>query len=176
MKPTAIQHSPIDPPRRVALLVGLGLLSLLLVFFGGWLTWLGLGAWYQQLRFPAFQPPAWLFTPVWSIVLTLLAVATWDVFRYEGLRPGVSLAAGLYGGQFVLNAGWSLLFFTLQRPDVALTLLIVLDAVLLCMMIAYGRVSRRAGVLLIPYLIWLLFATAINLAILRLNPSLSPIG
>lgn len=173
MPKSSIHSEESNLPRRVDLLLIYGLLSLGLLCLGGWLTWLGLGPWYKQLTFPVFQPPSWLFTPVWTIVLTLLAIATWEVNRREGSRPGVGSALGLYGAQSVLNGGWSLLFFTMQRPDVALWLLFALDSVLLLMIFAYSRVLKRAGLLLVPYFVWLLFATAINFAILRLNPSLT---
>lgn len=72
------------------------------------------------------------------------------------------LALALYGGQYVLNAGWSLLFFTMQRPDIALWELAVLDAVLFGMMWTYSRVSIMSALLLLPYAAWLLLSTAIN--------------
>jgi len=152
--------SSASTPCRYDLLFGFGLVSLTLLLFSGWLTYLGLGPWFDQLDFPPYQPPSWLFTPVWSIVLVLLAVATWLVTRKLG-RTAL-LAMGLYGAQCVLNAGWSLLFFTLKRPDVALVELAILDATLALMIFAYARVSRTASLLILPYFLWLLYATAIN--------------
>ncbi len=153
----------------VGLFAIFGFVSLVLLFLGGWLTYLGLGPWYQQLNFPPFQPPGWVFTPVWLVVLFLLAWATWDVARRGNDDGSKVWAMALYGAQCVLNVGWSLLFFTLRRPDVALQELIVLDLTLLGMIYAYSRVSRRAGWLLVPYLLWLLLSTAINGWIVQFN-------
>ena len=136
-----------------------GVVSLALLLVGGWLTYAGMGPWYDQLNFPPYQPPPWVFTPAWIVVLSLLAVATWQVAS-NGDRH--RLAFALYGAQCVLNAGWSLLFFTLRRPDAALWELIVLDVVLLLMILLYFRVRTSAGLLLVPYFLWLLYATAIN--------------
>jgi len=157
---TRADRRTVSPRRRCDLLLGFGVISLGLLLLGGWLTYLGLGPWYRQLNFPPYQPPAWLFSPVWTAVLALLAIATWRVAREE--HPGRWPAMAHYGAQCVLNPVWSLLFFTLQRPDVALVELIVLDVTLGLMVCAYWRVDRTAGLLLMPYFVWLLFATAIN--------------
>ncbi|MEM9356234.1 MAG: tryptophan-rich sensory protein [Pseudomonadota bacterium] len=143
-------------------------ISVVLLGLGGWLTYLGLGPWYDNLHLPPFQPPAWAFTPMWTLVLTLLAIATWLVARH-GKRGCTGLALGLYGAQCVLNAGWSLLFFTMQRPEVALWELVALDLVLVLMIATYWPVSRLGGLLLVPYLVWLLLATAINVWIVNNN-------
>ena len=154
---------------RYDLLALYALMSAVLLGVGGWLTALGLGPWYWELRFPPFQPPAWAFTPVWIVVLSLLALATWRVARREGEQPGVGIALALYGVQCGLNAGWSLLFFTLARPDVALWELLVLDGVVVGMIFSYRRISTRAGLELVPYLGWLLLSTAINWWIVEVN-------
>ncbi|MEM7315695.1 MAG: TspO/MBR family protein [Planctomycetota bacterium] len=156
-------------------MVGFSTISLALLFIDGWLTYLGLGPWYYQLNFPPYQPPSWLFTPVWTVVLTLLAISTWLVARKaEPNPPAATLAFVAYGAQCVLNVGWSLIFFTLRRPDIALWNLIVLDVILLIMVISYRKVSKLAGNLVIPYFVWLLFATAINIWIVVDNASFKP--
>lgn len=93
-------------------------------------------------------------------MLGLLAVSKLRVTR--ATHPFKWVGLGLYGAQCVLNVGWSLLFFALRRPDAALIGLVVLDLVLAVRIIACWRVARKAGLLLVPYLFWLLFATAIN--------------
>jgi tryptophan-rich sensory protein len=155
---------------RYDLLVGYGTVSITLFLLGGWFTYLGVGPWYEELDFAPFQPPPWLFTPAWTVVLSLLAWSTWKVARADGQRRGVGLALALYEAHCVLNAGWSLLFFTLRRPDIALCELPVLDATLALMTLAYARVSRPAAWFLAPYLAWLLLATAINGWIVQFNP------
>lgn len=144
--------------------------SLFLLVIGGWLTYLGLGDWYYDLTFPPFQPPAWVFTPAWVVVLSCLAVSTWLVTKLamNNIRAAL-MALGLYGAQCVLNVGWSLLFFTLQRPDFALWELIALDLALFGMIWSYFRISVVAGVLLLPYIFWLGLSTAINVWIVMHN-------
>ena len=152
------------------LLVVFGTLSVMLLIIGGWLTYAGLGVWYYELDFPPFQPPPEFFTPAWIIVLSCLALSTWMVATHVNDHAAVvALALALYGTQCALNAGWSLLFFTVQRPDIALWELIVLDSVLVAMVISYGRVSKWAALLLTPYVIWLALSTAINMWIVQHN-------
>ena len=157
--------------RSNILLLGYSVASAALLLLGGWLTYAGLGNWYYSLEFPPFQPPSWLFTPVWTAVLSLLAVSTWFVAKESSSKPIASVnALTLYGAQCVLNAGWSLLFFTLARPDTAFWSLILLDVVLALMIVTYGKISKAAGLMLVPYLTWLILATAINGWIVQNNP------
>lgn len=114
-------------------------LSVVTLALGGWLTSLGLGEWYDALEKPPFQPAPWVFTPTWTVIFALLAYATWRVASGEGRKTA---ALGLYWLQLVLNAGWSLFFFTLARPDLALVEIAVLDAVVLAMVVSYGRLDR----------------------------------
>ncbi len=152
-------------------LAAFGLASLATLLLGGLLTGLGLGPWYEALRVPSWQPPAWAFTPAWTTIFTLLAIAAWLVHRdVEGTPGARRIALTLYAIQLVLNAGWSLLFFALGAPGAALIEVLVLDLVLVAMVVAFARVSRPAGLLLLPYLGWLLFATAINAWIVLNNP------
>ncbi len=155
----AENSSPDMAHSRHQVLVAASSVSILLLAVGGWLTSIGMGPWYEALEFPPFQPPAWVFSPAWIVVLALLAVATWTASR---ARRSEAQIFALYGAQCVLNVGWSLLFFTLARPDAALIWLFALDATVLLMILAYSRASRAAGLMLAPYLAWLLFATAIN--------------
>ena len=155
---------------RYGFLLGYCAVSFILLVLGGWLTYLGLGDWYYELNFPQFQPPSWLFTVAWAVVLTGLALGTWLITsRAEENVSAVLLALILYGAQCILNAGWSLLFFPMQRPDIALWELLVFDIVLLLMVYTYGRVSKLAALLLAPYGIWLALSTAINLWIVSHN-------
>jgi len=148
-------------------------LSIIILGLGGWLTSLGLGPWYKAMNFPPFQPPGWAFTPAWTVILSLLAIATTDITGSEGYSKPfwMGLALLLYGFQFVLNAGWSLLFFSVQRPDYALVEISILNLVLVGMIFAYSKISKKAALYLVPYLAWLLFATAINWWVVAHNPA-----
>lgn len=156
--PAAPNHRFERPFRGGLLALFLGL-SALTLGVGGWLTSLGMGAWYQQLEKPWFQPPGWVFSPVWTLLFVLLAVATWQVARRS---PASGTALRLYALQLVLNVGWSLLFFALRRPAWALAEILLLDLVVVAMVVAYGRIRRVSGWLLVPYALWLGLATAIN--------------
>lgn len=156
--------------KKLGFLAGYSLVSLILLVLGGWLTYLGLGDWYYDLDFPPFQPPSWLFTTAWIVVLSCLAVSTWIITRRASENMAtVMVALMLYGAQCILNAGWSLLFFTMERPDIALWELYVLDAALLGMVWTYARVSIWSALLLLPYVLWLIISTAINIWIVVHN-------
>lgn len=146
------------PPRRDLLLL-FAALSAVTLAVGGWLTSLGFGTWYDELAKPWFQPPGWVFGPVWTTLFVLLALATWQVARRG---PPARTALRLYAVQLVLNVAWSGLFFTAHRPDLALADIVLLDGVVLAMVVSYGRIQRSAGWLLVPYAVWLGLATAIN--------------
>jgi translocator protein len=123
-------------------------------------------AWYRGLRKPAFTPPDWLFPLAWAVLYLMNAVAGWLVF----LGDGWGLPLGAYAISLVLNALWSALFFGLKRPDIAFAGLAALWLSLVAQIALFGPVSPLAAWLLAPYLVWVSFAGAVNLAVWRLNP------
>ncbi len=123
------------------------------------------GAWYEGLAKPAWRPPNWLFGPAWSVLYTLNAVAGWLVFSAQGFSWPILLYAISLG----LNAGWSAIFFGLRRMDLAFGWIIALWTSIAVVLIAFAPVSSTAALLLVPYLAWVSFATALNLSIWRLN-------
>ncbi len=125
------------------------------------------GGWYETLQKPFFTPPNWLFGPVWTLLYLAMAVSGWLVWRKTGLS-GTAMA--LFAVQLVLNLAWSLIFFGLQAPGGALLEILILWTAILLTILAFSRVSRPAGWLLVPYLAWVTFATALNAAIWLLNP------
>lgn len=127
------------------------------------------GAWYDQLTKPPWTPPDWLFGPVWTVLYGMMALAAWLVWRTRGFS-GARLGLALFGTQLALNAGWSWLFFGLQRPDLALVDIALLWAAILATLVAFWRIRPLAGGLLTPYLLWVSYAAALNLEIWRLNP------
>ncbi len=148
-----------QPPHRLDLLALFGFLSIVTLAAGGWLTMLGLGPWYDQLKVPWFQPPAWAFTPAWTMIFILLAFATHRVAR---LGSVARIAIAVYAVQMILNILWSLFFFPMQSPELALVDAIALDVVIVSMIVLYGRIDRIAGWMLVPYGVWMILATAIN--------------
>lgn len=117
------------------------------------------GAWYEALRKPPGTPPDWLFGPVWTVLYLAIAVAAWRVWR---ARPGPSTAIVLWGAQLALNAAWSWLFFGLERPGLALLDIGALLGLLAFTTAAFLEVDRTAGLLFIPYVAWVGYATYLN--------------
>lgn len=129
-----------------------------------------LGPWYFDLVKPSWQPPDWLFGPAWTLIFLLTAIAAvlgWRATAEPRLRRLLVLAF-LANGAF--NMLWSLLFFTLQRPDWALLEVPLLWASVLALIVLSWPRSRAAAMLLIPYLAWVSFAAVLNYAIVQLNP------
>ena len=148
-----------EAPSRRGLLAFFALVSLVTLSLGGWLTSLGFGPWYDELQKPPFQPPGWLFSPAWTILFTLLAIATWRVARKGAVA---ALALWVYAFQLLFNVLWSLFFFTLHRPGWALVDIAILNVLVVAMVVLYGRIDRLAGWFIVPYVLWLGLATSIN--------------
>ena len=124
--------------------------------------------WYAALPKPSWNPPNWIFGPVWSLLYLMMAVAAWLVWRAAGW-PGARLALGLFAIQLVLNVGWSVVFFGLHRPGWALGEIVVLWCAILATLLLFRPISPVAALLLVPYLLWVTFASALNFAVWRLN-------
>lgn len=126
------------------------------------------GEWYATLRKPTWNPPGWVFGPVWSALYTMMAVAVWLVWKRGGFvaqrRPLV-----LFLAQLVLNAVWTPLFFGLHRPGLAFAEIILLWLAIATTLAAFRPVSRVAAWLLVPYLVWVSFAAVLNGLLWRLN-------
>lgn len=127
------------------------------------------GVFYAHLLRPAWAPPAWLFAPVWSTLYALMGISAWLVWRERGFRDARAPLL-IFIAQLVVNAFWSWLFFVLHRGALAFA-----DAVMLCALIAvtsvsFYRISTLAAVLLLPYLAWVAFASALTWTVWHLNP------
>jgi translocator protein len=125
---------------------------------------------YGQLAQPSWAPPAWLFGPVWSVLFVLMAVAAWLVWRRHGFS-GARSALVLYAVQLVANALWTWLFFAWQLGAVAFAEIVLLWWLIAATLWLFWRLHRMAALLLVPYLAWVSFAAALNLALWRLNPA-----
>lgn len=125
------------------------------------------GDWYASLTKPSWNPPNWIFGPVWTALYIAIAVAGWRVWLSSG--PARRLALGLWVAQMVLNGLWSWLFFGLHRPGVALAEIVILWAVLLAFSLIACSLSRAAAYLFVPYILWVSFAMALNGALWLLN-------
>jgi translocator protein len=148
-----------------------GLAFWLVVTFAA--AWIGSrfqpGEWYAGLVKPALTPPGWVFGPVWTLLYAMMGTAAWLVWRTLGVY-GALIPLGLFLGQLALNALWSYLFFGLQRPDLAFLDIVALWLSILATLLAFWRTYPPAGLLLLPYLLWVSFATYLNFQFWRLNP------
>lgn len=130
------------------------------------------GAFYAELARPAWAPPAWLFGPVWSLLFLCMAVAAWLVWRVPHTGRGKAVALALFVVQLAANALWSWLFFAWHLGGAAFADVLLLWLLIAATMAAFWRISGIAGMLLLPYLLWVTFASALNWALWRANPGL----
>lgn len=123
------------------------------------------GAWHAELAKPAWNPPNWVFGPVWTVLYVLIAVAGWLVWR----QSPASVAMGAWALQLILNAAWSWLFFGLHRMDLGFFDIVLLWVAIGAFVVAAWPLSMLAALLFLPYWAWVTFAGALNLAIWRPN-------
>lgn len=121
---------------------------------------------YATLDQPSWAPPGWLFGPVWTVLYGAMAVAGWRIWCQTGFR---SPEIALFGGQLLVNALWSPLFFAWELRGLALAWIGLLDLLVAATVVLFWRRDRLAGGLLTPYLAWVLFATALNASVWWLN-------
>ena len=150
-----------------------GLLAWLLAAFAaaavGAIASIDAASFYAQLNKPSWAPPAGVFGPVWSMLYALMGIAAWLVWRSPGPKR---LALWLFGAQLAANALWSWLFFAWHRGALAAVEVLFLLALIAATMAAFWRISRLAALLLLPYLLWVGFASALTWTVWRSNPGL----
>lgn len=138
-------------------------------YIGSFFTGPSIPTWYADLNKPPFTPPNGVFAPVWTALFVLMGISAYLVW-HEGLRAkGVKPALILFDIQLVLNVVWSFLFFGLESPFYAFVEIVVLWVAIALTIIAFRKVSRAAGLLLLPYLAWVTFATILTFSVWRLN-------
>ncbi|MBI1621173.1 TspO/MBR family protein [Aquamicrobium zhengzhouense] len=143
------------------------ILFLVLVVGGGWLIGANTapGEWYDSLEKPAFNPPGWLFAPVWTVLYILIAVAGWRTW----MRKDTGGAMTIWWAQLGLNFLWSPLFFALQMPVAALIVIIALLLTIIMFIRTTWHPDRVSAFLFVPYLAWVAFASLLNASIVVLN-------
>jgi len=137
--------------------------------FGSIFTIPAVTTWYTTLEKPSFNPPDWIFTPVWITLFTLMGIALFLVWKKGLEKPGVKTAMMIFGIQLLLNAFWSVFFFGLQTPMYALIEILVLWVAIVWTITAFFNISRAASFLLMPYFLWVSFAMVLNFYIWQLN-------
>lgn len=138
-------------------------------FVGSAFTASAIPAWYATLAKPSFSPPDWIFAPVWTALFTLMGVSAYLVWK-EAARRNVRSALYAFGAQLALNVLWSFIFFGLRSPVYAFAEIIALWAAIALTIGEFSKVSRTAGLLLVPYIAWVSFAAFLNFAVWQLNP------
>lgn len=124
--------------------------------------------WYPTLARPAFTPPDWVFGPVWTTLYLLMGVALYLVWRTDNGRTR-RIALAVFGVQLALNASWTLVFFGARAIFGGLLVIVALLVAIIATVGAFARLDRRAAALLVPYLLWVGFATVLNYELWRLN-------
>lgn len=158
------------PRTRFHELAGLGAFIALcfgISALGGFATSSSVDTWYQTLQKPLFNPPDWIFAPVWTLLYLMIAVAGWRAWRSRApdLRAGMTA----YAVQLALNLAWSVTFFGARQIGAALAVIVLLLLAIGLNFVLFRRADRLAGWLLAPYAAWVAFAAVLNLALWRLN-------
>ena len=135
---------------------------------GGAITATSVDTWYQALEKPAFNPPDWVFAPVWTALYLFMGVAAWRIWRFRALMAA-RIALLVFGLQLCLNVGWSFLFFGLQQINFGLVEIVILLFGIISNMILFWRLDRFAGLLFVPYVAWVSYATILNASLSFLN-------
>lgn len=138
-------------------------------FIGSLFTTPQIGIWYRTLVKPSFNPPNWLFAPVWTALFLCMGIALGLVLLSKATRQLKTTALIVFVIQLILNVAWSFIFFYLHQPFWAFLEIIVLLAMIAVCAVYFYRINRAAGLLFAPYALWVLFASILNLMLWRLN-------
>lgn len=144
------------------------LIPLAIGFLGSLLTFTSIDTWYAGLNKPSFNPPNWVFGPVWTTLYILMGISLFIVWK-NGINKSNRLAISIFFVQLMLNLFWSFLFFGLQSPFWGLIEIVILWIFILLNILFFSKISRTAALLLIPYIIWVTFAAFLNLNVWLLN-------
>ncbi|MBN2158328.1 MAG: tryptophan-rich sensory protein [Spirochaetes bacterium] len=125
--------------------------------------------WYQTLSKPSFNPPDWIFGPVWTLLYIMMGIALYLVWKNGLGTSQAKLSVVFFSIQLILNVAWSFLFFYLRMPVYGFIEIIILWIFILFTMLAFFRINLAAGILLAPYLLWVSFAAILNFFLWRLN-------
>lgn len=136
---------------------------------GGLFTYSAINSWYPILVKPSFVPPNWAFSVVWPLLYLLMGVAFYIIWIRGMQSPEVKKAISVFSFQLFLNLLWSVLFFWLRSPLLGLIEIVCLWLMILATIFSFFKISRNAGILLVPYLIWVSFAAWLNYSIWVLN-------
>jgi len=134
-------------------------------FIGSFFTVTGVNSWYTTINKPVFNPPNWVFGPVWTFLYILMGISLYNIWNSKKNKSALMF----FYAQLALNTLWSILFFGFENPLVAFVEIIILWAAILITIIKSYRISKAASYLLIPYILWVSFASVLNFSIYLLN-------
>jgi tryptophan-rich sensory protein len=126
------------------------------------------GPWYESLVKPSWTPPSSVFGPVWTLLYIMMGIAAWLVWQRRAVAH-VTVPLLLFAVQLILNGMWSYIFFGRQEPAVAFFEIVVLWAAILFTLVAFWKIRAAAGALMVPYWLWVSFASVLNFQLWRLN-------
>ena len=155
--------------RKVVRLLGSILLVNIIGSIGAIFTSPAISNWYSTLNKPSFTPPSWVFAPAWTLLFTLMGISLFLIWDKGVETKEFKIALLVFGIQLFFNVLWSVLFFALRAPGYAFAEIIVLWILILLNIILLYRISKKAGLLLVPYICWVSFAAILNYSIWVLN-------
>ncbi len=126
------------------------------------------GEWFKALNKPSFQPPSWLFGPVWTFLYIMMGIALWKVWNTANSRER-NMAITIFFAQLLFNFIWSIIFFSWHSVGLALIDILILWVLILSTIFSFARVSKTSAWLLVPYIVWVSFATILNYTIWKMN-------
>jgi tryptophan-rich sensory protein len=138
-------------------------------FIGSLFTAPAIPVWYAALKKPVFSPPSFLFAPVWTALYIMMGISLYLIIKEGFEKSSVKTAVGIFAVQLFLNFIWSPVFFGLKSPFAALIIIILMWFAIIINIVSFHRIKKQAGVLLIPYLLWVSFATVLNYSVWYLN-------
>ena len=138
-------------------------------FLSGFATQSSVSDWYADLNKPSFNPPNWIFGPVWTVLYVLMGIAAGIVWSKGFYHKWVKTAMYHFLFQLIFNASWSIVFFGLRSPAYALLIILILLTLIILTMKWFRIVNKTAALLLVPYLLWVSFASILNYSIWQLN-------
>lgn len=148
-------------------------LSMVIVFIAGAtgsiFTASSVSTWFPTLVKPSFNPPSWLFGPVWTILYFMIGISLFLVWNSKANKNLKKKAYWVFGVQLVLNAMWSIVFFGMKNPGMAFVVIVLLLISIILNIIWFYKIRKSAGYILVPYLLWVSFASVLNFAIWGLN-------
>ncbi|PKG32473.1 TspO/MBR family protein [Methanoregula sp.] len=165
-----MEHSNRISIKSPVALLAFVLASVVAGSIGSLVTITGPASWYSLLVKPVFQPPNWIFGPMWTLLFILMGIAAYLIWERGIKEPEVRFALSVFCIQFVFNILWSFLFFGMQSPLLGLLDIIILWWLILATIMTFYRVRKSAAYFLIPYIAWVSFATILNATIVLLNP------